>query len=44
MGDHIVVRHAITEETQERVRAAVRTSLGMWWQLFEGMDREYDRV
>lgn len=41
VGDHIVVRHATTEELQNRVRAAVRTSLGMWWQFFEGMDREF---
>jgi pyrroloquinoline-quinone synthase len=44
VGDHIVVRHATTEEAQERIRRAVRTSLGMWWQFFEGMDREYGRL
>lgn len=44
VGDHIVVRHATTEETQAAVRAAVRTSLGMWWQFFEGTDREYGRA
>jgi len=37
VGDHIVVKHATTEELQRRVRQAVRTSLGMWWQFFEGM-------
>jgi pyrroloquinoline-quinone synthase len=41
VGDHIVVKHATTEEVQRRVRAAVRTSLGMWWQFFEGMDRAF---
>jgi pyrroloquinoline-quinone synthase len=44
VGDHIVIKHATTEEIQGRVRAAVRTSLGMWWQFFEGMDREHGRV
>jgi len=38
VGDHIVVKHATTDELQRRVRTAVRTSLGMWWQFFEGMD------
>lgn len=44
VGDHIVIKHATTEAVQERVRAAVRTSLGMWWQFFEGMDRAYGQV
>lgn len=41
VGDHIVVKHATTDEVQERIRRAVRTSLGMWWQFFEGMDDRY---
>lgn len=41
VGDHIVVKHATTDELQGRVRQAVRTSLGMWWQFFEGMDERY---
>ena len=44
VGDHIVVKRATGEEIQARIRAAVRTSLGMWWQFFEGMDREYGQV
>jgi pyrroloquinoline-quinone synthase len=44
VGDHIVVKHATTDELQDRIRRAVRTSLGMWWQFFDGMDREYGRV
>ena len=40
VGDHIVVRHATTVEAQTAVRRAVQTSLAMWWQFFEGMDRE----
>ncbi len=41
VGDHIVVKHATTDELQRRVRQAVRTSLGMWWQFFEGIDDRY---
>jgi pyrroloquinoline-quinone synthase len=41
VGDHIVVRHATTDELQGRIRRAVKTSLGMWWQFFEGMDDRY---
>jgi len=41
VGDHIVVRHARTEEIQEQVLAAVRTSLGMWWRFFDGIERHH---
>jgi pyrroloquinoline-quinone synthase len=44
VGDSIVIRHATTDEVQRRVQATVRTSLGMWWQFFEGMDREFGRT
>ncbi len=44
VGDSIVVRHATTDELQRRVQATVRTSLGMWWQFFDGMDREFGRT
>ncbi|HUE38026.1 MAG TPA: iron-containing redox enzyme family protein [Candidatus Binatia bacterium] len=40
VGDHIVIRHALTDEVQEGVRRAVRTSLGMWWQFFSGIEQE----
>ena len=39
VGDHIVVRHANTEEWQEKVRLALNHSLDMWWQFFDGIDR-----
>lgn len=41
VGDHIVVKHATTDALQERIRRVVRTSLGIWWQFFEGMDDRY---
>jgi pyrroloquinoline-quinone synthase len=41
VGDHIVVRHATTPERQDAVRRAVHTSLAMWWQFFDGMDRAF---
>jgi len=41
VGDHIVVRYATTAERQQAIREAVRTSLAMWWQFFDGMDRAF---
>jgi pyrroloquinoline-quinone synthase len=41
VGDHIVVRGATSDEAQDLVRRAVRTSLAMWRQFFDGMDRAY---
>ncbi|MGH7355057.1 MAG: TenA family transcriptional regulator [Candidatus Rokuibacteriota bacterium] len=41
VGDHIVLRWATTEERRAMVRTAVRTSLGMWRQFFDGMDRRF---
>jgi len=41
VGDHIVIRHATTDAVQAGIRAAVRTSLEMWWLFFEDMDRAY---
>ncbi len=43
VGDHIVVRHATTDEAQARARAAVEESLRMWWQFFDGRERAIDR-
>lgn len=40
IGDHIVVRFASTDEWRERARRAVSHSLDMWWQFFDGMERE----
>ncbi|MGH7818288.1 MAG: iron-containing redox enzyme family protein, partial [Candidatus Binatia bacterium] len=37
VGDHIVVRHATSEELQASIRRSVETSLAMWCQFFEGM-------
>lgn len=42
VGDHIVVRHADTEECRERVRRAVAHSLALWWQFFDGARRALD--
>ncbi len=42
VGDHIVLKHASTEAVQAGVRRAVDTSLGMWWQFFDGIEREVD--
>ena len=39
VGDHIVVRHATTDALQAGVRAALTTSLRMWWLFFDDMDR-----
>jgi len=39
VGDHIVIRFADTPERQAAIRRAVHTSLDMWWQFFDGMDR-----
>lgn len=44
VGDHIVARHATTDEMQTGIRDAVRTSLRMWWLFFDDMDRAYGRV
>ncbi|MGH7896450.1 MAG: TenA family transcriptional regulator [Candidatus Binatia bacterium] len=40
VGDHIVVKHATTDELQSAVRRAVYTSLEMWWQFFDGIEQE----
>jgi pyrroloquinoline-quinone synthase len=42
VGDHAVVRHADTADAQRRVKAAVETSLGQWWQFFDGIERAID--
>lgn len=39
VGDHIVVKHASTDELQARTRAVVEESLAMWWQFFDGIQR-----
>ena len=39
VGDHAVLRHARSADAQERVRAAVETSLAQWWQFFDGIER-----
>jgi len=41
VGDHIVVRYANTADRQEAIRRAVRTSLAMWWQFFDGMNQSF---
>src|SRR6266852_4672073 len=42
VGDHIVIKHAATDELQAGVRRAVQTSLAMWWQFFAGIEQEAD--
>jgi pyrroloquinoline quinone (PQQ) biosynthesis protein C len=37
IGDHVVVRLAITLELQTDVRRAVRRSLELWWRFFDGI-------
>jgi hypothetical protein len=37
----MIERGAETAETRAAVRRAGQTSLAMWWQLFDGMDRAY---
>ncbi|HET7875570.1 MAG TPA: hypothetical protein VFN71_08580 [Methylomirabilota bacterium] len=44
VGDHIVVTHATTDELQVRIRRAARTSLGISWLCFDGMNRQHGRV
>jgi pyrroloquinoline-quinone synthase len=39
VGDHIVVKHANTEEVRQRVRAALDRSLEAWWSFFDGIER-----
>jgi pyrroloquinoline-quinone synthase len=43
VGDHAIVRYASADETRARIRAAVRQSLGAWWQFFDGIEREIAR-
>lgn len=39
IGDHIVARHAVTAEWQERVRRTLIRSLEMWWEFFDDIER-----
>ena len=39
VGDHAVVRLAVSPDAQRGVRAAVETSLAQWWQFFDGIER-----
>lgn len=41
VGNHIVIKYASTADRQEAIRRAVRTSLAMWWQFFDGMDKSF---
>jgi pyrroloquinoline quinone (PQQ) biosynthesis protein C len=44
IGDHIVVRFATSPEWREKTRRAVKHSLEMWWQFFDGMERAIARA
>ncbi len=39
VGDSIVVRRAVDDASQARVRRALSTSLATWWEFFEGVGR-----
>ena len=39
VGDHIVGRHAVTDDLQERVRSALVRSLDCWWAFFDGIQQ-----
>lgn len=39
VGDHIVVKHANSEELRQRVRDALERSLQAWWSFFDGIER-----
>ena len=42
VGDHIVIRFATSDELQDKVHAAVQTSLDHWWEFFDGIERRID--
>lgn len=44
VGDHAIGRYANGAELRARLRAAVRQSLGAWWQFFDGIEREIARA
>lgn len=39
VGDHIVVKHANTEDIRQNVRDALDRSLERWWSFFDGIER-----
>ena len=39
VGDHIVVKHADSEEIRQKVRDALDRSLAAWWSFFDGIER-----
>ena len=43
VGQNIVMRYATTEEWREKIFRTLRHSLDMWWQFFDGIEREIDR-
>jgi pyrroloquinoline-quinone synthase len=42
IGDHVVVRMAVTPELRADVRRAVARSLELWWGFFDGIARAID--
>ena len=42
VGDHIVVKHADSDEMRQQVRDALEQSLAMWWSFFDGIERALD--
>jgi len=39
IGDHIVMRHATTNEWQDKIRRALTRSLQLWWEFFDDIER-----
>ena len=39
VGEHIVARHATTDEWQEKIHRSLSHSLDMWWQFFDDIER-----
>jgi pyrroloquinoline quinone (PQQ) biosynthesis protein C len=39
VGDHIVTRHATTDDWQERIRRSLIRSLISWWEFFDDIER-----
>lgn len=44
IGDHIVARHATTDEAQEKVRRSLSRSLDFWWGFFDDVDRKVGEI
>ncbi len=43
IGDHIVARHALTDDVQEKVKRSLDRSLDLWQQFFDDIDQRLGR-